>query len=330
MNFQVNARTQEYTVADLEAIINARHGDPIQNLEIYKDAVSDENKLPVGASDPVFTFGASTILYDYYPPLDPFRNRPVAGAIHATNQVITLRTFENGDRPVIEPAKLVWSKTAEHDPWTAKAMAEEAARLEAERKAAEAAAAAEEARLAAEKAEREAAKEAARKAKKEAEAKRKAEEEAAAKEAEERRLKKLEEEAMKDPAKRAEFERKKAEAEAKIAALPKRVKGGAVGLFLGGTTREYYGLLVCTEENPYLLIPKSKMLAEITDKGKIADLYNYKTEIEKYSGADEDMLMCKDEKEVYGDNGWVLCTTEADKLHFMAHIDAGNGLPPPL
>jgi len=227
MNFQVNARTQEYTVADLEAIINARHGDPIQNLEIYKDAVSDENKLPVGASDPVFTFGASTILYDYYPPLDPFRNRPVAGAIHATNQVITLRTFENGDRPVIEPAKLVWSKTAEHDPWTAKAMAEEAARLEAERKAAEAAAAAEEARLAAEKAEREAAKEAARKAKKEAEAKRKAEEEAAAKEAEERRLKKLEEEAMKDPAKRAEFERKKAEAEAAAKKAEAEAKCGA-------------------------------------------------------------------------------------------------------
>ena len=68
-------------------------------------------------------------------------------------------------------------------------------------------------------------------------------------------------------------------------------------------------------------------IAEITDKGKIADLYNYKTQIEK---GPEEILVCKDEKEVYGDNGFVICLDEADKEHFIAHIAAGNGLPPPL
>ena len=340
MNFQVNARVAEYTVADLEAIINARHGDAIQSLEMYKDSPSEENKLTSGSTDTLSTCGSTTILYDYYPPLDPFHNRPVAGGLHATNQVITLRTYENmSEQALIEPAKLKWSKTAENDPWTAKRMAEEAARLEAERKAAEEAAAAEAKRIADEAAEAKRKKEEAARAKAEAEAKKKAEEEAEAAEAEARRLKKLEEEAMKDPAKRAEFERKqkeaemakkKKEAEEALASLPKRPKGGAIGLFLGGTTREYYGLHNCTEEDPYLLIPKSKMMAEINDKGKIADLYNFKAQIEKYSGADEDIMICKDEKEVYGDNGFVLCTTEADKLHFIAHIAAGNGLPPPL
>ena len=60
MNFQVNARVQEYTVADLETIINARHGDPISNLELYKDSPSEENKLPAGSTDTVFSTGASS------------------------------------------------------------------------------------------------------------------------------------------------------------------------------------------------------------------------------------------------------------------------------
>jgi len=337
MNFQINARLQEYSIADLETIIAARHGEGISELVLYKDNTADENKLPTGGEDNLFTCGTTTILYDYYPPHDPFCNRPVAGGLAATNQVLTLRTFENGDRPVIEPEKLTWSKQAEHDPWEAKRLAEEAARLEAERIAAEAAAAAEQARIEAEIAEAKRKKEEAAKAKAEAAAKAKAEEIREAKEAEERRLKKLEEEAMNDPVKRAEFERKKkeaeeaaikAEAEAKLAALPKRSKGGAVGLFLGGTTREYYGLQNCTKKDPYLLIAKAKILAEITDKGKIADLYNYKESIEKFPG--EEILICKDEDEVYGDNGFVICTMDADIQHFMAHIAAGNGLPPPL
>ena len=68
------------------------------------------------------------------------------------------------------------------------------------------------------------------------------------------------------------------------------------------------------------------MLSEIADKGKIADLYNFKAQIEKYDGKeDKDILICKDE-----DEGFVICVLEADKLHFMAHIAAGNGLPPPV
>lgn len=339
MDFQVNARVQEYQVSHLAEIIKARHGDPISNLELYKDSISEENKLDPGSSETLATCATTIILYDYFPPLDPFENRPVAGMLHATNQVIMLRTYEGGEPPLIEPAKLQWSKTKEHDPWTARKLAEEAARKEAERLAAEEAARKEAARIAEEKAEAKRKREEAERAKKEAAAKKKAEEEKAAAEAEAARLKRLEEAAAKDPAKQAELAKKKAEAEAArkkkeaeeaLAKLPARTKGGAKGIFLGGTTREYYGLQNCTEEDPYLLIPKAKMLAEISDKGKIADLYNFKEGIEKYKGADEDILICKDEKEVYGDDGFVICLMEADKLHFMAHIAAGNGLPPPL
>ena len=81
---------------------------------------------------------------------------------------------------------------------------------------------------------------------------------------------------------------------------------------------------------PLSLVSWTQMIAEITDKGKIADLYNYKTQIESYKGADDEIMICKDEKEVYGDDGFVMCVDEADKLHFIAHIAAGNGLPPKL
>ena len=88
MDFQVDARIQEYTVAQLEQIILARHGDPIQNLELFKDSPDEANKLASGSEDTVATAGegATTIFYDYFPPLDPFENRPVAGQLHATNQ----------------------------------------------------------------------------------------------------------------------------------------------------------------------------------------------------------------------------------------------------
>jgi len=344
MDFVVNARLQEYTVANLEEIIKARHGDPIDNVELYKDNTSPENKLPGGATSTLQECSTTTIFYDYFPPLDPFMNRPVAGGLHATNQTINLRTFEvkpgePSEPPVIEPAKLTWSKVAEHDPWKARELAEEA-RKEAERIAAEeAAAAAEAARIEAEKAEAKRKKEEEKRLKAEAAAKKKREEEEEAAKAEAERLRRLEEAAAKDPVKQAELQKKKAEAEAArkkkeaeeaLAKLPPRKKGNAIGLFLGGTTREYYGLHNTTVEDPYLLIPKAKMMGEINDKGKIADLYNFKPQIEKYSGADEDILICKDEYEVYGDNGFVICLDEADKLHFMAHIAAGNGLPPPL
>ena len=342
MDFQVDARIQEYTVAQLEQIILARHGDPIQNLELFKDSPDEANKLASGSEDTVATAGegATTIFYDYFPPLDPFENRPVAGQLHATNQVINLRTYENmAEPPEIEPEKLKWSKTAEYDPWTQRKMdadaAAEAARIKAEEEAAAAAAA----RIAAEEEAKKKAKEEEKKRKAEEARKQKEEEEKAAAEAEAARLKKLEEEAMKDPKKRAELEAKKKAAEeaAKkkaaedmLAALPPRKKGGAIGLFLGGTTREYYGLQNCTPKDPYLLIPKPKIMAEISDKGKIADLYNYKDDIAKCGGDDEEIMICKDEDEVYGDNGFVLILTDADKQHFIAHVMMGNPLPPPV
>ena len=132
------------------------------------------------------------------------------------------------------------------------------------------------------------------------------------------------------PALLQELAKKKKEAEEALAKLPARPKGGAIGLFLGGTTREYYDLHTCTEADPYRLIPKTKILAEINDKGKIADLYNYKDDIAKCGGPDEEIMICKDENEVYGDNGFVLILTDEDKQHFIAHVALGNPLPPPV
>ena len=43
-----------------------------------------------------------------------------------------------------------------------------------------------------------------------------------------------------------------------------------------------------------------------------------------------EMLFCKDEDEKYSDEGFILCTQEADKLHFLAHWAAGNGIPAEL
>ena len=62
----------------------------------------------------------------------------------------------------------------------------------------------------------------------------------------------------------------------------------------------------------------------------VADLYNWKAQIEKYDGADKEILIAKDEKEVYGDEGFVMCLKDADKQHFVAHVAAGNGLPPEI
>ena len=393
MDFQIDARLPEYQLAHLEEIINARHGDEIQNLTLYKGPPSEATKLTPGSTDPVSSTGASCIFYDYYPPLDPFHNRPTAGEVFATNTVITLQTFENLDKPVIEPEKLTWSKTAEHDPWTARQLAAEAAEVEAKAKAE----AEEAARIAAEE-------EAAKQAEKDARAKRaaekkaqKLEEERIAKEEEEARLaaqaareKEAEEKRLQalrdaDPeaAARAEAElakkaaeeeaaRVKAEAEAKLANLPKRSKGqhttyhsksrpslrpsgarhpspstthpgrsnrthqpgrstphplplpvhpsplplhvhpspstlpfcppdlipapctlhpapctlhpapctlhpapsgGCIGVFLGATSKSYFGLDACTKDNPFLLVPCDKILAEIKDKGKISDMY---------------------------------------------------------
>jgi len=340
------------TVVQCENIIRGRHGDPISNLVLYRDELAKENLLPAGASSTLEN--TTKIYYDYYPPLDPFKNRPTACEVYKQNPQLKTTCEEAFDPPNPEGAwkatseltvvggVRTWSKTAEYDPHTKRLMDEAAAAAAAKAKAEADALAA---KIAAEKAEaKRIADEKKRKAD-EAAAIKKAQEEQEAKEAAEAeaaRLKKLEEEAMNDPVKRAELERKKAEAEAAkkkaeaeaaLAALPKRSKGGAVGIFLGGTTKEYYGLDKCTDLKggmPYLCIPVEKMLAEISDKGKIADLYNSKDFISAYSGEDKEMLLCKDEDELYGDNGFIICLKEADKLHFMAHIAAGNGIPPEI
>ena len=101
MDFQIYARVQEYQVVHLEEIIHARHGDPIQNLVLYKGVPKEEAKLPKGSTDTLHKVGESTIFYDYNPPLDPFCNRPMAAQLFASNMTITLQTFENDEKPVI-------------------------------------------------------------------------------------------------------------------------------------------------------------------------------------------------------------------------------------
>ena len=350
MDFQLEVQLPYVTIEELETMIKTRHGDPIQNLVLYQDDLAKENLLEPGSSK---SLPGAKIFYDYYPPTDPFANRPTACQVYNANPLMKTQCEEAFEGKPGEPgsawknqAAVVvvggvrpWSKTAERDPHTQRLMDEEAARLKAEADAkakAEADRIAEEKRIADEKAAEK------KRIADEKAAKKKAEEEEQARadaEAEALRLKKLEEAAMNDPVKRAELEKKKAEAEAarikaeaeaKLAALPKRSKGGAVGIFLGGTTKEFYGLDKCTAESPMLAISCEKMLAEILDKGKISDLYNSKAVIEAYKGEDKEMLFCKDEDEKYGDEGFIICLQEADKLHFLAHWAAGNGIPAEL
>ena len=46
----------------------------------------------------------------------------------------------------------------------------------------------------------------------------------------------------------------RAEAEAKLATLPKRAKGGAIGIFLSPTSQSFFGLDKCTAEEPYMCV----------------------------------------------------------------------------
>ena len=56
--------------------------------------------------------------------------------------------------------------------------------------------------------------------------------------------------------------------------------------------------------------------------------FTFKEQIERYDGEEKAMLFAPDPDELYGDNGWVLCVKDVDKQHFIAHITAGNGIPP--
>ena len=279
MDFQLEVQLPYLTVEELETIIKDRHGDPIDNLVIYADDTAKENMLPPGSSN---SLPSAKLFYDYYPPLDPFANRPTAGEVYSTNSLMKTTCEEEwegelqapiakGEPQTWSPASRwknttqvsiiggvrKWSKTAEHDPHTQRMLDAEAARLKAEAEAKAAAEAAEAKRIAderaaviAEKKRKEAEKAAAKKAKEEEEAREAAEAEAA-------RLKALEEAAANDPVLQEKLAREKAEreaaekkaaAEAALAKLPKRKPGGALPIFLGGTTKEYYGLDKCTKE----------------------------------------------------------------------------------
>jgi hypothetical protein len=112
--------------------------------------------------------------------------------------------------------------------------------------------------------------------------------------------------------------------------IPPRVKGAARSVFLGPTSKEYFGLSTLTKDFPYAMVPKEMILSEIKEKGKISDMYVLKADVEAYDGADGQILFCMDRDEVYSDEGMVWCAKEAEKINFMASIAQGNGLPPPM
>ena len=357
MDFQLEVQLPYLSIAELETFIKARHGDPIDNLVLYKDDPRDSaNKLAAASEEKLDKVGTA-IFYDYYPPHDPFGNRPTAPEVYAANPLIKTSCtqeyegqvikgvvyfspegfWKNTSPCVVTPDIVPWSKALEDDPYTAKIKAAKAA-AEAARIAA---ADAEAARLLALKDER-AAK---RKAKKE-EAKRiAAEAKAAAEEAARIEAEKAREAA--EAAAKAEQERLVAEAlargekppEPKVekprppmpeGPIPPRVKGAARSVFLGPTSKEYFGLSTLTKDFPYAMVPKEMILSEIKEKGKISDMYVLKADVEAYDGADGQILFCMDRDEVYSDEGMVWCAKEAEKINFMASIAQGNGLPPPM
>ena len=337
MNFQLQTVPQYLTVAELETIVKTRHGDPIDNLVFYKDdprvasnQLSADDKIP-----------CLKVFYDYYPPLDPFTNRPNAHMVYGTNPLLDMKYTEayEGETPTgawknqtpceISPPIEAWSKCADHDPWLAAQLAVEAAEKAAAEKAAAEAEAAEKAAIAEAKAKAKAEKLAKKKVKEEAERLAREEEERLAKEAEAERLRKLAE-ADPEAAARAAAEAAAAEAKAKLDSLPKRAKGGAIGVFLGNTAKSSYGLLELTKESPWKCVSTQVILDEVQKNGKISDMYILKAEVEKYDGEDGEILFCLDKAELYSDNGTIICLKDADKQHFIAHIAAGNGVPPPV
>jgi len=353
MDFQLTVQLPYLTIGELETIIKQRHGDAIDNLVLFKDDPRDEaNKLEPGSEEKMDKVGAK-VFYDYYPPLDPFMNRPTAHEVYATNPTLKTTCTEEYEGTVIKgvtyfspegfwknttpvevtPSILPWSKTHEYDPHTAKIKAAEAAAEAARVAAAEA----EAKRIADEEAARQEAlreeRAAKQKAKKE-EAMRiaaeKAAEEAEAKRiAEEKEQQRLAEEAAArgEPPPEAPKAPTYAMPEG---AIPPRAKGGTLPIFLGPTSKEFFGLSECTKDSLYKMVECDQMLTEIKDKGKISDLYVFKAQIEAYDGADRLMLFCLDRDELYSDEGMVLCIKEAEKLNFMASLAQGNGVPPPL
>jgi len=359
MNFQLEVQLPYMSIAELEEIIKKRHGDPIENLVLYKDDPRDKANKLESASEGKLDKVGTNVFYDYYPPLDPFNNRPTAHEAYSTNPLLKSSCTEEYEGQVIKgvvywkedgfwknttpcevkPSILPWSKTAEYDPFTARIKAAEA-KAEADRIAAIEAEAArvkaeEEARQEALRQERIAKKKAIKEEKKRVAAELKAAEEAAA-EAERQRLA---EEAEAERLRLAEEAAARGEEpppppapkiEMPTVPIPPRVKGASVPAFLGPTSKEYFGLTKATKDMPLVMVPKDMLLAEIKEKGKISDVYIFKAEIEKYDGADGEICFCMDRDEVYSDEGFIACFKEAEKLNFQASLAQGNGIPPPM
>mmetsp|Transcript_31441 Transcript_31441/g.82137 ORF Transcript_31441/g.82137 Transcript_31441/m.82137 type:complete len:378 (+) Transcript_31441:101-1234(+) len=350
MDFRVEVQLPYLSIAELEEIIKARHGEAIDNLALYKEGPQDPiNKLTAGSEDRMDKVGC-TVYYDYYPPIDPFENRPTAHGVYSTNPLVKLTCAEEYEGTVIKgvtyfspdgfwknttkcearPALIAWSKTAADDPYTAKMKAAEAA-AEAARVAAEEA---EAARIAAEEAARKQAiideRIAKKKAKKDEEKRIKAE--LAAEEAERARIEaeKEAERLAEEAAARGEEPPPEKPAFEFSGPIPDRVKGATVPIFLGPTSKQHYGLDECNKANPWKCVHKDTVLAEIKDKGKISDMYIFKKQFEDYKGEDGEVLFCLDRDEVYSDEGMVVCFHEAEKINFQIAISKGEPLPPPL
>jgi hypothetical protein len=93
------------------------------------------------------------------------------------------------------------------------------------------------------------------------------------------------------------------------------VPAGVYPLFLTGSTQESFGLEQCTVRDPYLMLSKEKLLAEIVFKGAISDFYVVKKEIEAYP--EDEILVCLDDDEIYGQN-FFMCITVGEKDRVVA------------
>eukprot|EP00900_Chrysochromulina_parva_P027538 jgi/Chrpa1/9418/Chrysochromulina_OHIO_Genome00013176-RA len=228
MDFQLEVQLPYLSIAELETFIKARHGDPIDNLVLFKDDPRDPaNKLAAASEEKLDKVGTA-IFYDYYPPHDPFCNRPTAPEVYAANPLIKTSCTQEYEGQPPEPKVEKPRPPMPEGP------------------------------------------------------------------------------------------------------IPPRVKGAARSVFLGPTSKEYFGLSTLTKDFPYALVPKEMILSEIKEKGKISDMYVLKADVEAYDGADGQILFCMDRDEVYSDEGMVWCAKEAEKINFMASIAQGNGLPPPM
>ena len=91
------------------------------------------------------------------------------------------------------------------------------------------------------------------------------------------------------------------------------VPAGVYPLFLTGATASGHGLDGLTVDDPYKMVSKKDLMAEIQFKGAISDFYVARKPIEKYP--EDELLVCLDDDEIYGQNFFVCITTaEAERV----------------